>query len=58
MKITFDPARREATLESRGVDFADAAEVFAGPVFEFADDRFDYMGRPGSSRSAISPDAW
>lgn len=42
MKITFDPAKRDATLESRGLDFADAAEVFAGPVFEFTDDRFDY----------------
>lgn len=42
MKITFDPAKRDATLESRGLDFADAAEVFAGTVFEFVDDRFDY----------------
>lgn len=29
-------------LAGRGLDFADAAEVFAGPVFEFPDDRRDY----------------
>ena len=28
MKITFDPAKRGATPESRRLDFADAAEVF------------------------------
>ena len=42
MEITFDPAKRQATLEARGVDFADAAEVFAGPTFSRIDDRFDY----------------
>lgn len=30
MKITYDPAKRDATLISRGLDFADAVEVFAG----------------------------
>lgn len=42
MDITFDPEKREATLTNRGLDFADAAVVFAGPVVEYADDRFDY----------------
>ena len=42
MEITFDPAKREATLRERGLDFADAAEVFAGQTFRFEDDRFDY----------------
>lgn len=42
MLITFDPAKRNATLTERGLDFVDAAEVFAGPVFEKADDRLDY----------------
>jgi uncharacterized protein len=28
--ITFDPAKRAATLAHRGLDFADAALVFAG----------------------------
>ncbi len=30
MRITFDPAKREWTLRERGLDFADAVEVFAG----------------------------
>jgi len=42
MGITFDPAKREATLENRGLDFADAVEVFAGQTFRFEDDRADY----------------
>lgn len=45
MEITFDPAKREATLKARGLDFADAAEVFAGPIFEFEDRRRDYGER-------------
>jgi uncharacterized protein len=28
--ITFDPAKRDATLIHRGLDFADAAKVFEG----------------------------
>ena len=31
-----------ATLEVRGLDFAEAAKVFAGPTFTFVDLRFDY----------------
>lgn len=42
MEITFDPAKRAATLDSRGLDFADADKVFAGPVFEIEDTRRDY----------------
>lgn len=42
MEITFDPAKREATLTHRGLDFADADKVFAGAVLEYEDDRFDY----------------
>jgi uncharacterized protein len=30
MKITFDPAKREATLTHRGLDLADAGKVFEG----------------------------
>lgn len=45
MNISFDPAKRRTTLTARGLDFADAAEVFAGPVFEQDDDRFDYGER-------------
>lgn len=42
MQISFDRAKREATLAERGLDFADAAEVFAGKTFRFEDDRADY----------------
>jgi uncharacterized DUF497 family protein len=45
VKITFDPAKRERTLRDRGLDFADAATVFAGHVFSRPDDRRDY-GEP------------
>jgi uncharacterized DUF497 family protein len=31
MIITYDPAKREATLRDRGLDFEDAAVVFAAP---------------------------
>jgi len=42
MEIMFDPAKRAATLADRGLDFAEAPKVFAGPTFTFADLRFDY----------------
>lgn len=42
MRITFDPAKRAATLAERGLDFVDAASVFEGPVLTQQDDRFDY----------------
>lgn len=42
MRITFDPVKQEWTLRERGLDFADATAVFAGPTITFEDDRFDY----------------
>ena len=45
MQIGFDPAERARTLAERGLDFADAATVFAGPVYEFPDERFAYGER-------------
>jgi uncharacterized DUF497 family protein len=42
MKISFDLAKRTATLRNRGLDFADAAEVFAGRSITFQDLHFDY----------------
>ena len=44
-EITFDPAKRLATLEARGLDFADAADVFQDVHRDFEDLRFDY-GEP------------
>jgi uncharacterized protein len=43
MAITFDPNKREATLTNRGLDFLDAAKVFAGDRATWPDDR-DYNG--------------
>jgi hypothetical protein len=40
--ITFDPAKRRATLEARGLDFGDAQTIFDGPHFEVEDTREDY----------------
>lgn len=42
MKVTFDKAKRDATLAGRGIDFADASKVFAGPTLTLLDDRKDY----------------
>jgi uncharacterized DUF497 family protein len=45
MKITFDPVKRASTLADRSLDFADAAEVFAGKALNIPDERRDY-GEP------------
>ena len=42
MSIEFDPAKRTATLQSRGLDMARAGEVFAGATLTVEDDRRDY----------------
>jgi uncharacterized protein len=42
MKISFDPVKRAKTLTERGLDFADAPEVFASRAFTIEDDRHDY----------------
>jgi len=42
MRITWDPPKRATTLAERGLDFADAAIVFAGVTVEIEDTRKDY----------------
>ncbi len=42
MRVTYDPNKRAKTLEERGLDFADAADVFASATFEMQDTRRDY----------------
>jgi uncharacterized protein len=42
VQITFDPAKRDKTLADRGLDFADAALVFAGVTVEIEDIRKNY----------------
>jgi len=43
--ITYDPAKRKATLMSRGLDFEDATLVFEGLTAEIEDTRQDYGER-------------
>ena len=45
MKISFDPAKRQAALDDRGLDFIDAAIVFDGLTLTVQDMRRDY-GEP------------
>ncbi|MGE0753451.1 MAG: BrnT family toxin [Variibacter sp.] len=45
LTITFDPKKRAQTLKHRGLDFVDAAEVFAARTATRQDDRKDY-GEP------------
>jgi uncharacterized protein len=45
--ITYDPAKRAKTLKDRGLDFDDAAVVFAGVTLEIQDMRKDYVARRG-----------
>ena len=42
MEVSYDPQKRARTLAERGLDFEDAARVFAGPVIDLLDDRKDY----------------
>ena len=44
-QITYDPAKRKATLMSRGLDFEDATLVFEGLTAEIEDARQDYGER-------------
>lgn len=45
MRISYDFAKRGHTLAERGLDFVDAAEVFAGVTVEIEDRRWDYGER-------------
>jgi uncharacterized protein len=42
VRVTFDPAKRAATFDERGLDFEDALEVFSGFTAELEDTREDY----------------
>ena len=42
MRITFNQAKRDRTLATRGLAFEDAALVFEGTTLEFEDSRKDY----------------
>ena len=42
MQITFDLTKRDKALSERGLDFEDAALIFAGITLEVEDTRKDY----------------
>jgi uncharacterized protein len=42
MELSFDETKRQRTLSERGLDFAQAEELFSGLEFTFPDDRNDY----------------
>ena len=42
MRFSWDESKRQATLSKRGLDFAQAEQLFMGPTFTFEDDRYDY----------------
>ena len=42
MRVSYDPAKRQKTLDERGLDFDDASLVFSGLTFEVEDTRKDY----------------
>lgn len=42
MRYIWDEAKRQANLKKHGLDFADAPEVFAGPMVLIEDSRTDY----------------
>lgn len=42
MQIEYDPAKRQATLQERNLDFEDARLVFAGPTAQRPDNRKNY----------------
>jgi len=45
VRFAWDEAKRQSNLRKHGLDFADAEAVFAGLIFTFEDERFDYRER-------------
>jgi len=42
MRFSWEESKRQATLSKRGLDFAQAEQLFMGPTLTFEDDRYDY----------------
>ena len=42
MQISYDPTKRQKTLDERGLDFDDCIFVFSDVTFEIEDTRQDY----------------
>lgn len=45
VRVIYDPAKRQKTLDERGLDFKDAALVFKGVTVEVEDVRKEYGER-------------
>ena len=45
MRLSYDPVKRQKTIDERGLDFEDALFVFAGITVEMEDQRKDYGER-------------
>jgi len=42
MRFEWDETKRRSNIQRHGIDFEDAAAVFAGETITFLDDRYDY----------------
>jgi len=58
VKISFDPAKRDWTLRERGLDFANAGEVFRGRTATRPDARHDYGEERFITAGFWLRDAW
>jgi len=45
MKYSWHELKRQRNMDKHDLDFAEAIEVFSGPIFTFEDDRKDYGER-------------
>jgi len=45
VRLSYDPVKRQKTIDERGLDFDDALFVFAGITVEMEDQRKDYGER-------------
>ena len=57
VKITFDPAKRQTAVSERGLDFADAAIVFASATITVQDTR-RIMARRATRPSDFFRNEW
>jgi uncharacterized DUF497 family protein len=42
VRFEWDEAKRRSNLWRHGIDFAEVVDIFSGPTFTIADDRYDY----------------
>ena len=58
MEIEFDPVEREKRLAERGLDFVDAAALFAGNTITVVDDRYDYGEQRRITYGGLATGRW